>query len=445
MMFEPHYWFKGVNDYLNGKHYSLYSMKKECPKSEEVTIVRLEDIQTAGDYKASYKIMSGRETLASSLSADSNYAVCAVEVSGYKKVRFPTVLGSNLVGSVFVNSAGTVVDTIVVPSLNAAFENGMYVVYDVPSGASHLHFTVHKTAEFDMVVLSHSERIEDLEPEWCEHDECLTAVFGSSIVGNKLSSCITGGSTVHSMGWTDFHYYSVQRGMQQIDYEMHRDIANLFYAKYGRRDSQMQCGAGQNTNARTTGGTAKLGMHDTVNTDGNTVGGHEGNGLAFYRTEQADGSVTFTRINNINCLGYEDIYGHKYDMMDGVEVNKGAVDGKWVITMNDGTQRKVKGSTTSGIWIKGVVHGKHMDIMPAGSASGSSSTYYCDYYSYAGSVSRVVYRGNSYAYASGGVSYASASYDASYANTNIGSRLAFRGKIERAESVAAYKAVEAKA
>ena len=445
MMFEPHYWFKGVNDYLNGKHYSLYSMKKECPKSEEVTIIRLEDIQTAGDYKASYKIMSGRETLASSLSADSNYAVCAVEVSGYKKVRFPTVLGSNLVGSVFVNSGGTVIDTIVVPSLNAAFENGMYVVYDVPSGASHLHFTVHKTAEFDMVVLSHSERIEDLEPEWCEHDECLTAVFGSSIVGNKLSSCITGGSTVHSMGWTDFHYYSVQRGMQQIDYEMHRDIANLFYAKYGRRDSQMQCGAGQNTNARTTGGTAKLGMHDTVNTDGNTVGGHEGNGLAFYRTEQADGSVTFTRINNINCLGYEDIYGHKYDMMDGVEVNKGAVDGKWVITMNDGTQRKVKGSTTTGIWIKGVVHGKHMDIMPAGSASGSSSTYYCDYYYYTGSVSRVVYRGNYSAVANGGVSNAHAVYGASYASTHIGSRLAFRGKIERAESVAAYKAVEAKA
>lgn len=445
MMFEPHYWFKGVNDYLNGKHYSLYSMKKECPKSEEVTIVRLEDIQTSGDYKASYKIMSGRETLASSLSADSNYAVCAVEVSGYKKVRFPTVLGSNLVGSVFVNSGGTVVDTIVVPSLNAAFENGMYVVYDVPSGASHLHFTVHKTAEFDMVVLSHSERIEDLEPEWCEHDECLTAVFGSSIVGNKLSSCITGGSTVHSMGWTDFHYYSVQRGMQQIDYEMHRDIANLFYAKYGRRDSQMQCGAGQNSNARTTGGTAKLGMHDTVNTDGNIVGGHEGNGLAFYRTEQADGSVTFTRINNINCLGYEDIYGHKYDMMDGVEVNKGAVDGKWVITMNDGTQRKVKGSITSGIWIKGVVHGKHMDIIPAGSASGSSSTYYCDIYYYTGSVSRVVYRGSYYANALGGVSNANAYHDASYAYTNIGSRLAFRGKIERAESVAAYKAVEAKA
>ncbi|KDS51753.1 hypothetical protein M094_0309 [Bacteroides uniformis str. 3978 T3 ii] len=54
---------------------------------------------------------------------------------------------------------------------------------------------------------------------------------------------------------------------------------------------------------------------------------------------------------------------------------------------------------------------------------------------------RVVYRGYSYAYAYGGVSYANANSDASDTNANIGSRLAFRGKIVRAQSVAAYKAI----
>lgn len=38
-------------------------------------------------------------------------------------------------------------------------------------------------------------------------------------------------------------------------------------------------------------------------------------------------------------------------------------------------------------------------------------------------INRVVYRGNNYAYANGGVSYAYAIYDASYAYTYIGSRL----------------------
>ena len=54
---------------------------------------------------------------------------------------------------------------------------------------------------------------------------------------------------------------------------------------------------------------------------------------------------------------------------------------------------------------------------------------------------RVVYRGCNGAYAFGGVSHANAFYDASSTYANVGSRLAFRGKIVRAQSVAAYKAI----
>ncbi|WP_368328802.1 hypothetical protein, partial [Phocaeicola vulgatus] len=54
---------------------------------------------------------------------------------------------------------------------------------------------------------------------------------------------------------------------------------------------------------------------------------------------------------------------------------------------------------------------------------------------------RLVYRGYSNASAHGGVSSANASNDASNTSAYIGSRLAFRGKIVRAQSVAAYKAI----
>ena len=54
---------------------------------------------------------------------------------------------------------------------------------------------------------------------------------------------------------------------------------------------------------------------------------------------------------------------------------------------------------------------------------------------------RVVYRGYYYAYANGGVSHADAHSDASDTDAYVGSRLAFRGKIVRAQSVAAYKAI----
>ena len=46
-----------------------------------------------------------------------------------------------------------------------------------------------------------------------------------------------------------------------------------------------------------------------------------------------------------------------------------------------------------------------------------------------------------FASANGGVSYAVAGHDASGAYASVGSRLAFRGKLVRAQSVAAYKAL----
>ena len=436
MMYEPHKWFKGINDYLNSKHYVCISSNASRPKSPACTTVTLEQIQEAGDYRNGYKIMSGKGTLANSYTADSSYAVCRVDVAGYSRVRFPSVPGTNLIGSVFTDSSGNIVDTIVVSSLGSKFQPGMYLISEVPAGAASLYFTIQRSAEFDMVVLSNSTKIEDMEPEWVEEDAYLCGVVGSSIANGKLRACITGGSTAASMPWTDFHYYSVQRGMQQIDGLMHNWIANLFYAKYGRRNSQAQCGAGSHSNTRTTGGTAKLGMQDTLNTDGTTVGGVENNGLAFYKTEQ-NGETTYTRINNTNCLGYEDIYGHKYDMMDGVDVPNG--DRKWRYMMPDGSYRRVQAGTTTG-WITAVSHGRYMDMTPV-AVNGSSSTYYCDYYSQSESSGRVVYRGDDYANANGGVSCANAHSDASNSSTSIGSRLAFRGKIEVAESVAAFKAI----
>ena len=440
MMWEPHRWFKGVNDYLNNKHFDCWSSNAAKPKEPECTIISLQDIQDAGNYRNNYKIMSGKETLSASYTADSNYAVCRVEVSGYGRVRFPSVPGTNLVGAVFADASGNIISSVVVSTLGAKFVAGMYLIADVPANAVSLNFSILKTAEFDMVVLSNSTKIEDMEPYWAEEEEHLCAVVGSSVVGDKLRACITGGTTTASMTWTDFHYYSVQRGMQQIDGLMHNDIANLFFAKYGRRNSQMQCGAGSHTNTRTTGGTAKLGMQDTVNTDGNTVGGVESNGLAFYREVNNVGETVFTRINNTNCLGYEDIYGHKNDMMDSVDVpnNSGNV-AKWRYLMPDGSYRYVQGINSSDIWITGVSHGRWMDVVPVGQG-GSSTTHYSDKYYLSTSAGRVVYRGNYNANANGGVSYAYAYSDASYAITNVGSRLAFRGKIVVAESVAAYKA-----
>ena len=459
MMYEPFFWSKGVNDYLNEKYYSCYSSNgpDDMPPVPDVTVLTLDDIKgTQGGFLTERKLLSGKPTLKDSYSTDKTYSVCKVDVQGYKRVRFPSVPGTGLVGSLFVDGSGNVVKTIVVPTIGLKFEAGMYLISDVPEDATALHFSILNTAEFDKVVLSNSDKIEDMEPDWVANEEHLCAVVGSSVVGSKLRSCITGNSTTASMNWIDFHYYSQQRGMQQIDALMHSRIANLFYARYGRRDSQEQCGGGQHTNNRITGGTAGYGMQDTIGYDeaykinnkitNSLVDNNQIHQYAWYRGQDEYGSPTVTQVNNISCLGYEDIYGHKYDMMDGVDLpNDSGNSGKWRIWMPDGSIRFVKGKTSSDQWIVGVAHGKYMDMVPVGSANGSSSTYYCDKYYISTAASRVVFRGCYYANASGGVSCAVASSDASSSVSNIGSRLAFRGRIVKAESVEAYKALSEKA
>ena len=459
MMYEPFFWSKGVNDYLNEKYYSCYSSNgpDDMPPVPDVTVLTLDDIKgTQGGFLTERKLLSGKPTLKDSYSTDKTYSVCKVDVQGYKRVRFPSVPGTGLVGSLFVDGSGNVVKTIVVPTIGLKFEAGMYLISDVPEDATALHFSILNTAEFDKVVLSNSDKIEDMEPDWVANEEHLCAVVGSSVVGSKLRSCITGNSTTASMNWIDFHYYSQQRGMQQIDALMHSRIANLFYARYGRRDSQEQCGGGQHTNNRITGGTAGYGMQDTIGYDeaykinnkitNSLVDNNQIHQYAWYRGQDEYGSPTVTQVNNISCLGYEDIYGHKYDMMDGVDLpNDSGNSGKWRIWMPDGSIRFVKGKTSSDQWIVGVAHGKYMDMVPVGSANGSSSTYYCDKYYISTAASRVVFRGYYNANAHGGVSYANTYHDGSNSHTYVGSRLAFRGRIVKAESVEAYKALSEKA
>ena len=455
MMHEPFFWSKGVNDFLNSKNYSCYSSKDKdhMPAVPNVDVLTLDDIKAVqGGYTKGRKVMSGRDTITNAMSTDSSYSVCVVDVSKHKRVRWPSVPGTNLVGSAFADVNGNVVKSVVVPTLGNRFEAGMYLISDVPEGAKTLYFSILNTAEFDKVVLSNSSKIEDMEPEWFANDEHLCAVVGSSVVGSKLRACITGGSTTASMTWTDFHYYSVQRGMQQIDALMHFRIANLAYAKYGRRNMQEVCGAGSHTNMRTTGGTMSRGMQDTIGYEGakaitpnvtnSLVDENRVHQYAWYVDKDEYGAAKVTQVNNICCLGYEDIYGHKYDMMDGVDLpNTSGNEGKWRIWMPDGSTIMIKGTTNSGNWITAVAHGRLMSVVPVGSMNGSSSTYYSDMYWISTATCRVVYRGFSYAYASGGVSDAYAYYDASYANADVGSRLAFRGKLVRAQSVAAYKAL----
>lgn len=441
-IYEPHYWYKGINDYLNNKKYSCFSSNEEMPDRPECKVIGYDEIESEKNVREGYKLTVGRQHLDDAYSQDSNYLVCKVNVFGYKKVRFPTVLGTSMIGSCFTDSGKNVVKDVFVESLNNRFVNGMYIICDVPEGATELNFTIHKYAEFDCVVLSNSDKIEDMEPDWVEHEPCLVAVFEACTIGSKLYSAATGNSSAGSLTQSDFIYYAKQRGLQLIDWEMHKDIANLFFAFYGRRDSQDQCGYGQSTEQRNIGTTALLGMQDTISY--NSDGGAHQTSNAWYVRPNEDGNNVYSLIYNTNCMGYENLYGDKYEWLSGVSLPNTNTQEQYklLIEMPDGSTRKVKSGTVSG-YCTGMYHQKYMDIVGVHSQKGSSTTYYCDEFNVSNAANRVVCRSHRNSVANGGVSYAYCGYDSSSSSTYIGSRLAFRGEIEEAESVTAFKAIKA--
>lgn len=441
MMFEPFFWSKGINDYLNLKHYSCYSKNDSghMPSVPAATVLTYEDIGAAyNGVQPGKTIVTGKDTLHASYGMNSNYSVCRVEVAGYRRVRFPSVIGTNLIGAVFVDENLKVVGSVVVEANGHRFEDGMYLISDVPEGARELYFTILKNAEFDKVVLSKSNKIEYMEPDWVPNYEHLCAVVGSSLVDDKFRACITGKSCTGGKSWNEFHVLSQQRGMQQMDALMHFRIANLFYAMYGRLDSQMQCGAGLDSYSRIVGGTASHGMQDTVNTNGIIIGGYGSNGIAFYEER----SGIFSRVYNTCCIGYEDIYGNKSEMMDCVDMPNNIGVGKMRIWMPDGSTRLVKVRTTNDVYITAVAHGKYMDVVPVGIVNGSLSTYYCDTYWYANNSVSIAFCGYHDSESKGGISAIDFGVTNNYANGVIGSRLAFRGKLVRAENVETFKEIE---
>ena len=435
MVYMPHYWYKGINDNLNNKHYTCFSSNRDMPPVPEATVILFDEISTAGLVRSGYKLVAGKDTLNASFATDTNYSVCAVNVSGYKKVRFPTVPnGGASICSLIYDEEGNILQTISIDGTR--FTEGMYLIANIPENAYRLSFTIKTTAEFDKVVLSNSDRIEDMEPDWVEHTHCLIGAVKASIVNGKIRSVI-GIAGSGNITQADFLAYATAQGMQLVDYEMHKDAANLFYARYGRRNAQEQCGRGTDSYTRKLGATAPAGMRDTkVMTAGSTY-------CWYVESVNEFGDETTVQIDSPNFLGLESWWGNLTEWMDKIRVpNTPTADlYKWFIDMPDGSVRKVRAATLQDKFIAAVHHGKYCDIIAAGTAVASETTRYCDSFYCNGSANRVVYRSGYRADTGGGVACSYANHDSGTAHAYFGSRLAFRGDIVIIGDVNEFKAI----
>lgn len=443
MLHEPHYWYKGVNDYLNKAKYAHYSSNDNCPKKAESVKIELSDMKV----KKGYAIRSSVDytTVAEAEAPMTNDSYVTVDIKGYKQVRYPS-LPSALYGAIMLNAEGKVVKRMKATS-DSGIREGCYCFTSIPDDAVTLVFTIANSAPFDYVLLTKSDKVEAIEPDWVEHMECLVGVYEALLRDDFLYS-ISGVQSTASVTCPDFKVYARNRGKgyQLIDWEMHKDIANLFFAKYGERDSQGTCGPGTHTNGRATGASDATGMQDTKPTakDGDTPpavkDGYYPNANAYVLKNEDD--ETRTAIGSPVCMGYENLYGNKAEWME-VEYNKTTVDYIWRSMMPDGSERQIQGIKQQGdLYPKNVIHGRFMDIVTAQSG-GSQTSYYYDNFYQSGSTVRVVFRSFNYAYAGGGVSYAGSGYGSASVYASVGSRLAFRGVIKVATSVSAFIAIQA--
>lgn len=443
MMYEPHYWYKGVNDYLNKAKYALYSVNDKCPSVAEHKKIEFADLTV----KKGYAVRSSVDytTLAEAEAAMSSDSYCTVNVQGYKQVRYPS-LPSALYGAIMLDADGNVVKRMKATS-DSGIREDCYCFTSIPDNAVTLAFTIVTAAPFDYVLLTKSDKIEAIEPDWVEHEECLCGVYEALLRDDFLYS-ISGVQSSASITCPDFKVYARNRGKgyQLVDYEMHKDVGNLFFAKYGERDSQGTCGPGTHTTGRATGASDATGMQDTKATakDGDTPpavsNGYYPTGNAYVLKNEGDEQRT--AIGSLVCMGYENWFGNKAEWME-VDFNRKTADYIWRSPMPDGSEREIQGPKQQGdLYPKNVIHGRFMDTIVS-QAGGSQTSYYYDNCVQSSATARVVYRSNSSAGASGGVSFANANYDSAYVHAVIGSRLAFRGRIKVATSVAEFIAIKA--
>jgi hypothetical protein len=241
----------------------------------------------------------------------------------------------------------------------------------------------------------------------------LIGAYKSFLTDGKLYSRSGVVPTVNT-SQTAFIAAAVARGAGYgiIDYEMHCAIAFLFYAKYGTRNSQAILGAGgalYNSN-NVTGQTDNLGNADTQNN-----------------------TTTY-----INFQGIEGVHNGLHEWVDGVVINNRV----WTIKNLDGSQRTLQAGATNG-WITDLASmgaSDFIDVVPT-AVGGSETTHFADEYYGNANNGLALLRSGSSSNPGGGVSCTDAYNAPSSTDANVGSRLAFRGVIEEAASVLAFRSL----
>ena len=255
-----------------------------------------------------------------------------------------------------------------------------------------------------------------VDDEYIHVPSCLVGVYKASYYSNKMISRPSSNAQ-YSSNKDAFKTYAYARGTgyQIIDYNQHCTIALFLYAKYGRRDLRNVLGY-RNSKVGSTGWSTSLGNKDS---DSNPNPDYGSVGL---------------------CL--ENVYDGGYEIMDGITFNRNVYTNTYTITNLDGSTRTItKNVNNTAGYIRNIVAeegGSFFDVLPTNNG-GNSSTYYTDYFYGIASTDCLLIRGSLDIQKCGPIALYCLGFNSG--DTNITSRLAFRGSIIVEEDVEAFKAL----
>ena len=378
-IFEPRYWYKGVNDIKSKKKYACFAsvVKPDDYDQRETKVVRHSDIAKMPD-----KAIVPISTMSASIVENRTYNSYRLnELSSYKRVRFNSVLGVNGIGAGFYDEAGKLLSAVLVEPTNDYFNDGMYYIADVPAGAKTLLFTVRKAIDDanHYVVLTNSSKVEDCEPFWVEHKPCLIGVMKGILRNSKFGSFVdqaNDNAEVDGLSLAQLRSSLLGRGMHPITYEEHKDIANLAMFKYGTRCPETIVG----NNYRTEIGNyvqiiipyLQSGMNDSE------IWGDEG---VRYRVDSGGGLVTerstYADYKNSQILmGYRRLSGGYSQYLDGgVTTSLGDNEGNyWKITNEEGEIRYMQVTRGWGQQVRGTHFGRFMDLADVTKATNTQNS-----------------------------------------------------------------------
>ncbi|MCC8146120.1 MAG: CotH kinase family protein, partial [Bacteroidales bacterium] len=352
-VYEPRYWYKGVNDILNKKKYAFYSSKETVSFPIGKKILP-EEITYYPNW--AIRISSTYNTLKEALVIASDMSYALINLEGYKKVRFQSI-ASVLYGAVFLDEKNNILSRIWASS-ELGMADGMYLIAEVPQNAVKLAFSVSDKNEKDFIWLTNSINMADIEPDWVLHEECLGGVYNANIEDNIVRTKSGLRPTINIRIDTVRPYIqNMGKGFRVFDYTLYKDIVNLAMVKYGTRDTTF--GFSRNY-AKLNGVTNSCGMVDTI---------------------ELINPNTNINVDADNSLGYESLLGNQCYMVEGLKI----LSRNYIFSNRDGSEKiqpippVVQEYTEN--WIQRILFSKDMDIIPV-QVGGSATTYYPDTFFY---------------------------------------------------------------